>query len=328
MDEDEVLNRYPIDEFRSQETNAIKDRLFQIAEEAYQQRECEYPVIAGFTRYQTRVSEREYQLDGAALQNHFAIRFDDPGVSEILNADGKSAFELMLKFSKESLRKAALIEKTARERVDAFYTSAPATTPLGKIDSIQEKVNEFAEWLTMKLNWLGRPQDLLTQNKADLEKTVQQVIEDRYFPEIRRMERTVLLRILDDSWMGHLLAMDHLRSAVSFRGMGQMDPKVEYKREGMRLFDQMWFAIGERMTDIIFRMEGLDEELVTSSFVETTARHDSAPTQAELAADDAQQQRMAAADAASSEAPKSDPIRRDFHESAATIHALAVPQEI
>ncbi len=36
----------------------------------------------------------------------------------------------------------------------------------------------------------------------------------------------------------HLLAMDHVRSSVGLRGMGQMDPKVEYKREGMRLFDQ------------------------------------------------------------------------------------------
>ncbi|MDA8698472.1 hypothetical protein N9M41_08330 [Rhodopirellula sp.] len=34
-----------------------------------------------------------------------------------------------------------------------------------------------------------------------------------------------------------------------------MDPKVEYKREGMRLFEKIWEAIGERVTDLIFRME-------------------------------------------------------------------------
>jgi preprotein translocase subunit SecA len=88
------------------------------------------------------------------------------------------------------------------------------------------------------------------------------------------MERTVLLTTLDSSWKDHLLAMDHVRSSVSFRSMGQMDPKVEYKREGMRLFDQMWLSIGERITDVIFRMEAMDDELVASSWVETSARHD------------------------------------------------------
>jgi preprotein translocase subunit SecA len=112
--------------------------------------------------------------------------------------------------------------------------------------------------------------------------------------------------------MAHLLAMDHLRSAVSFRGFAQMDPKVEYKREGMKLFEQMWFSIGERMTDIIFRMEALDDGLVASSFVETQARHDAPP---ELLAGDGgispeQRAAMEAANAAGREASKPEPIRR------------------
>jgi preprotein translocase subunit SecA len=43
----------------------------------------------------------------------------------------------------------------------------------------------------------------------------------------------------------------------------------------MRLFDQMWLSIGERITDVIFRMEAMDDELVANSWVETSARHDS-----------------------------------------------------
>jgi preprotein translocase subunit SecA len=34
--------------------------------------------------------------------------------------------------------------------------------------------------------------------------------------------------------------MDHLRSSVGLRGYAQVDPKVEYKREGMKMFEQMW----------------------------------------------------------------------------------------
>ncbi|NBT14721.1 MAG: hypothetical protein EBS56_14315, partial [Planctomycetia bacterium] len=58
--------------------------------------------------------------------------------------------------------------------------------------------------------------------------------------EMKRMERAVVLQILDNAWKDHLLAMDHLRSSVGLRGYAQVDPKVEYKREGMRTFDLMW----------------------------------------------------------------------------------------
>ena len=103
------------------------------------------------------------------------------------------------------------------------------------------------------------------------------------------MERSVLLQIVDAAWKDHLLAMDHLRSAVGLVGYAQVDPKVEYKREGMKTFDQMWTSIGQRVTDLIFRMEQLDEGLVGSTWVETSATH----AQAESASEIAQQQQAA-----------------------------------
>ena len=83
------------------------------------------------------------------------------------------------------------------------------------------------------------------------------------------MERALLLQILDTAWKEHLLAMDHLRSSVGLRGYAQVDPKVEYKREGMQLFDTMWVGVGNYVTDLIFKMEQLDEGFVGSTWVET-----------------------------------------------------------
>ncbi len=83
--------------------------------------------------------------------------------------------------------------------------------------------------------------------------------------------------------------MDHLRSAVGLVGYAQVDPKVEYKREGMKLFDQMWDSVGQRVTDLVFRMEQLDEGFVGSTWVETSAVHESAPAASEIA----QQQQQA-----------------------------------
>ena len=97
------------------------------------------------------------------------------------------------------------------------------------------------------------------------------------------MERQLLLQMVDGAWKDHLLAMDHLRSAVGLVGYAQVDPKVEYKREGRKLFDQMWASIGHRVTDLVFRMEQLDESFVGSTWVETSAVHQAAPTTSEIA---------------------------------------------
>ena len=95
------------------------------------------------------------------------------------------------------------------------------------------------------------------------------------------MERMVLLEIVDSAWKDHLLAMDYLRSAVGQRGMAQLDPKVEYKREGMRMFEGLWVSIGERVTDLVFRMEQMNEDFVSNTLVETSARHDDADAAAQ-----------------------------------------------
>ena len=56
---------------------------------------------------------------------------------------------------------------------------------------------------------------------------------------LRRFEKFVLLKLLDDHWKDHLASMDHLRQSVSLRGYAQKNPKQEYKRESFELFSAM-----------------------------------------------------------------------------------------
>ena len=100
--------------------------------------------------------------------------------------------------------------------------------------------------------------------------------------EMQRMERAVLLQILDNAWKDHLLAMDHLRSSVGLRGYAQVDPKVEYKREGMRTFDLMWSGIDERVVDIVYRIEQVEDDALRSTWRETAAIHEDSPSAATL----------------------------------------------
>ncbi|MFW5652591.1 MAG: preprotein translocase subunit SecA, partial [Planctomycetota bacterium] len=82
---------------------------------------------------------------------------------------------------------------------------------------------------------------------------------DRFFrEEIRMFERFILLQVLDNAWKEHLYAMDQLRNAISFRSFAQQDPRIEFRREGRRQYDNMHVTIRDRVTDLIFkaRMSG------------------------------------------------------------------------
>ena len=132
----------------------------------------------------------------------------------------------------------------------------------------------MSDWFKSKLDYDLVLDKVETLDRDELEPTLEAVVENHYHPEFRRMERLVLLEIVDSGWKDHLLAMDYLRSAVGQRGMAQLDPKVEYKREGMRMFDGLWTSIGERVTDLVFRMEQLNESFVSHTLTETTAIHE------------------------------------------------------
>ncbi len=56
---------------------------------------------------------------------------------------------------------------------------------------------------------------------------------------MRELERIALLKAVDNKWMEHIDAMDQLKNGIGLRAYGQHDPVVEYKIEGMDMFDEM-----------------------------------------------------------------------------------------
>ncbi len=62
---------------------------------------------------------------------------------------------------------------------------------------------------------------------------------------LREVERDVLLRAVDQSWIEHISAMDDLRGSVGLRAYGQERPINAYHREGSLMFDEMVANIRE-----------------------------------------------------------------------------------
>ncbi len=85
--------------------------------------------------------------------------------------------------------------------------------------------------------------------------------EERLGEELMRLfERDVMLRVVDQSWKDHLLALDHLKEGIGLRGYGQRDPKNEYKRESFELFQAMKERIEDTIIKTLFRLEPVSQE--------------------------------------------------------------------
>jgi preprotein translocase subunit SecA len=77
---------------------------------------------------------------------------------------------------------------------------------------------------------------------------------------MRTIEKQLLLQSIDGKWREHIVTLEHLRSAVNFRGYAARDPLNEYKTEAFVLFDQMLTALREDVTQKLARIRPLSED--------------------------------------------------------------------
>ena len=64
----------------------------------------------------------------------------------------------------------------------------------------------------------------------------------------------VLLSTIDGKWKDHLYDLDHLKASIGFRGWGQKDPLVEYKKEAYEMFVGLMDDLRRTVTRQFFRI--------------------------------------------------------------------------
>ncbi len=267
---------------------------------AYDRKEADYPVMVGMYRFSKREGQTMH-LDAAAFAEWASRRFDESVTAEgLMSREGQAVHDWLVERSRANQAAAIQAEKTLRQKFESLLKSGLPSSP---DDPKFADLRRFMEGFGFK--WDSESLEGLDATKFEERLVIG--LHDRFHPEMRRMERFVLLEIVDSAWKDHLLGMDYLRTAVGQRGMASLDPKVEYKREGMRMFEDLWKSIDERSTELIFRMEQLDENFVSSTWVETSARHDTVKPTSEIARE--QQQAIAASQGPETVDAKVEPIR-------------------
>ncbi len=77
---------------------------------------------------------------------------------------------------------------------------------------------------------------------------------------MRRIEKAIMLEVLDTHWKEHLAAMDYLRQGIHLRGYAQKNPKQEFKREGFELFARMLERVKREVLRLLCQGEVVTEQ--------------------------------------------------------------------
>ena len=72
---------------------------------------------------------------------------------------------------------------------------------------------------------------------------------------MRRLEKILMLRVLDEAWQDHLEAMDQLKEGIGLRAYGQRNPLIEYQKEGYDLFVEMGENVKGEVLAKLFRVQ-------------------------------------------------------------------------
>jgi preprotein translocase subunit SecA len=242
------------------------------ARSAYARREIEYPVEHALTYayggpegFTDNPYAAEYIRDWTYAK--FRIELD---MAHIRGGNLRSLREELISHQRDIMtgnKMEQLVETLIKENPD--------------IDSLRKAVNErFNLKLSIRdyeiKDELAEQEGRLVTTPASPEQIHHMLLERaRHFfrRELTDLEQFVVIQILDQSWKDHLYAMDMLKAGIGLIAFAEMDPRVQFKKEGYRYFLEMMAGVRDKVTDLIFRAKVVGITEARNAYKETAAVH-------------------------------------------------------
>jgi preprotein translocase subunit SecA len=152
--------------------------------------------------------------------------------------------------------------------VIAEYVPPQSLEEQWDIPGLEQRIEvEFATKLPIQ-EWLDTDDSL---HEDPLHEKIQAAVLETYQrkseeigDEMPRVEKMVMLQVLDGLWKEHLASMDHLKQGIFLRAYAQKKPIQEYKREAFELFTDMLDNLKHEVIRFLFhvqiqRQDELDE---------------------------------------------------------------------
>ncbi|MGE0450186.1 MAG: preprotein translocase subunit SecA [Vicinamibacterales bacterium] len=146
----------------------------------------------------------------------------------------------------------------AEDTLDALvetYASAEADLEQWDLDALRREVEDTFAIDTESLDFADKTAD-------EIRDALWAVIQAAYTEKeqiigrdiLQRVERDIMLQVVDTQWKDHLYSLDHLKEGIGLRGYGQRDPLVEYKKESFEMFQAMKERIDGEIVSYLWRI--------------------------------------------------------------------------
>jgi preprotein translocase subunit SecA len=210
----------------------IRKQLEEKTATKYKQREIEYPVEFAMNMVYGPQGTNVYAFE--ALADWANKKYNtDLSIERIQNTKPSHLHKQLLELS-ESFNNGQL-EKELDDKISSLNT------------------RDLVNWANERFQ-TSFTEDELAGDGPQVKDKLSEVAAEFLRAELSDLEKYVLVHVYDSTWKDHLYSMDHLKDSIWMRSWAEKDPKIEYKREGSRMFEEMLDSIEDRVTDIIFKV--------------------------------------------------------------------------
>ena len=204
----------------------------------------------GVSNAQKKVEERNF-----AMRKHL-LEYDD-----VLNQQREIIYDL---------RNKALLSDSIKDTINEFIEDFIFDT-IGDLDfrqvkewdwqSINQQINsnlmvniEVGE--IESLESLDELIDYINEEALKYYKLKEDVIPSEL---LRKVEKFIVLKTIDEKWRNHLLGMDQLREGIGLRAYGQKNPLIEYKSESYNFFQELMVSLRATVIQRVFHAQVSDQ---------------------------------------------------------------------
>ncbi|HMD34768.1 MAG TPA: SEC-C metal-binding domain-containing protein, partial [Vicinamibacterales bacterium] len=124
------------------------------------------------------------------------------------------------------------------------------------LDALKREASRTFAIDPARLDFAGQSRDEMRDQIWEQARTSYTDKEKLVGPEVLgRVERDIMLQIVDTQWKDHLYSLDHLKEGIGLRGYGQRDPLVEYKKESFAMFQAMKDRVDGEIVNWMWRLQ-------------------------------------------------------------------------
>jgi preprotein translocase subunit SecA len=215
------------------------------------------------------IAQAQSRIEGHHFDSRkYVLEYDD-----VMNKHRETVYRLRREVLASDDNRERILDYISRQLRAIVYGHTSTETGQMDLEEIAEAVRAFVPFpadLHQRLSAMandGRlhpsnPEELLTYLKDEAYALYQAHEAQMGAAQMRQIEKAVILRTIDDVWVDHIEAMEHLRESVRLRAYGQRDPLVEYKIEAQRMFGGLLDTVAGRVADVIFKVSVAPQEQV------------------------------------------------------------------